>query len=1080
MSRESVGDRRQRHGRDPAGRGARGARGSTTATSPCSATSRTRRTTGSCCRPCSRAPTPSTRSPCASRSGTPTTASTCARGPGPRDRARGARRRCWSTAPRSSTTSWCSRPAASRRCRRSAAWSGSTARCTRRCTRSAASTTAADRGPRAVPAGPRASWSVAACSGSRSPGARVRGLHRGRRGRRPPAVAAGRRAGGRGPQARDLKKLGTEVYTGARAVRLTDEGLKLDNGFTLDTDLVVLTAGGRPSTALARRAGLDRTPRRRRRRPPAHRRRRRIFAIGDCAEHAGRVTGFVPPAWEQAGLLAACLTGEDVKYDGSRTVARLRATGLDVAVLGDPRRAGAGHRLAPFVPAGARHDLEGCFVYRTIDDLEAIADFAAGPPRRRGRRRRLLGLEAANALRPRPRDHVVEFAPRLMPVQVDDGGGAALRRHVEDLGVHVHTGADDRASRAATGPVAGMASPTATRSTSTSSCSPPASARATSWPATAGLDVGERGGVVVDEAAAPPTRTSTPSASARRTAGAPGAWSRPATDGRGRRRPPARGPATFTGATCPPSSSCSASTSPASATRSPTTPEGASRAVYADPSPASTRSSSSTTTGRSCSAASSSATRRLRRAACRWSGRRMPTPETPRTCRSSPPVARRRRTVGVAPARRPRRSARATTSPRATICAPRSTDGLHRRRRRQGLHEGRHRLRLVRAAGQELVDDELARRPAWWSTPVRALRADSRPGAVRRRARHGHPHVRRARRRHGTGRGCEICKPAVASILASLGNGYILDGEQARPPGHQRPLPRQPPARRHLLGRAARARRRDHAREADRHRRGRPDFGLYTKITGGQRIDLFGARVEQLPASGERLVDAGFESGHAYGKALRTVKSCVGSTWCRYGVQDSVAARHRPRAALPRPAGAAQDQAGRVRLRPRVRRGAEQGRRRHRHREGLEPLRRRQRRHAPRARRAARRDLDTETLVRYLDRFLMYYVRTADRLERTAPWLESLDGRHRPPARGRRRRRARHRRRARGRHGPPRRLLRRVEGYPEKLARFVSFINAPARPGPEHLVPEERGQIRPADFDGPVSLGSSIPVGAPQ
>lgn len=66
------------------------------------------------------------------------------------------------------------------------------------------------------------------------------------------------------------------------------------------------------------------------------------------------------------------------------------------------------------------------------------------------------------------------------------------------------------------------------------------------------------------------------------------------------------------------------------------------------------------------------------------------------------------------------------------------------------------------------------------------------------------------------------------------------------------------------------------------------DFGLYTKITGGQRIDMFGARVEQLPLIWTRLVDAGFESGHAYGKSLRTVKSCVGQTWCRYGVQDSV------------------------------------------------------------------------------------------------------------------------------------------------------------------------------------------------
>lgn len=141
---------------------------------------------------------------------------------------------------------------------------------------------------------------------------------------------------------RDLRKLGTAVYTGARAVRLTDDGpgsgLRLDNGYTLETDLVVLTAGGRPSTALARRAGLSV------RRGIVIGDRleslddQRIHAIGDCAEHAGRTTGFVPPAWEQAGLLAGYLAGDDVTYSGSRTVARLRATGLDVAVLGDPER----------------------------------------------------------------------------------------------------------------------------------------------------------------------------------------------------------------------------------------------------------------------------------------------------------------------------------------------------------------------------------------------------------------------------------------------------------------------------------------------------------------------------------------------------------------------------------------------------------------------------------------------------------------------------------------------------------------------------------------------------------------------
>lgn len=135
--------------------------------------------------------------------------------------------------------------------------------------------------------------------------------------------------------ARDLKRLGTAVYTGARAVRLTDAGLVLDNGVTLDSDLVVLTAGGRPSTALARRAGLDV----RRGVVVDHLLRTsdpRIHAIGDCAQHGSQVTGFVPPAWEQAALLARHLAGEEVRYDGARTVARLRATDLEVAVLGDP------------------------------------------------------------------------------------------------------------------------------------------------------------------------------------------------------------------------------------------------------------------------------------------------------------------------------------------------------------------------------------------------------------------------------------------------------------------------------------------------------------------------------------------------------------------------------------------------------------------------------------------------------------------------------------------------------------------------------------------------------------------------
>ena len=141
---------------------------------------------------------------------------------------------------------------------------------------------------------------------------------------------------------------------------------------------------------------------------------------------------------------------------------------------------------------------------------------------------------------------------------------------------------------------------------------------------------------------------------------------------------------------------------------------------------------------------------------------------------------------------------------------------------------------------------------------------------------------------HGTGHGCEICKPAVASILASLWNESVLDKRHAtlqdtndrflaniQRGGLYSVVPRVPggeitPEKLIVLGEVARK------------------YGLYCKITGGQRVDLFGAPVHLLPEIWGELIAAGFESGHAYGKALRTVKSCVGSTWCRFGVHDSV------------------------------------------------------------------------------------------------------------------------------------------------------------------------------------------------
>jgi nitrite reductase (NADH) large subunit len=246
--------------------------------------------------------------------------------------------------------------------------------------------------------------------------------------------------------------------------------------------------------------------------------------------------------------------------------------------------------------------------------------------------------------------------------------------------------------------------------------------------------------------------------------------------------------------------------------------------------------------------------------------------------------------------------------------------------------------------------------------------------------------------RFGTGRGCAVCKPAVASMFASLTSGHILDGEQAslqdtndhflaniQKDGTYSVIPRIPggeitPEGLITIGEVAR------------------DFDLYTKITGGQRVDLLGATVDQLPLIWARLIDAGFESGHAYGKAVRTVKSCIGSVWCRYGVQDSVQlaidlelryrglrAPHKIKLAVSGCARECAEAQGKDVGIIATERGwnlyvGGNG--------GMRP------RHAT----LLAEDLDTDALVTAIDRFLMYYVRTADRLERTATWLDNLEG----------------------------------------------------------------------------------------
>jgi nitrite reductase (NADH) large subunit len=246
--------------------------------------------------------------------------------------------------------------------------------------------------------------------------------------------------------------------------------------------------------------------------------------------------------------------------------------------------------------------------------------------------------------------------------------------------------------------------------------------------------------------------------------------------------------------------------------------------------------------------------------------------------------------------------------------------------------------------------------------------------------------------RHGKGLGCDICKPTAASIFASCWNEFVLKKNLAslqdsndyflgniQKDGSYSVVPRMPggevtPEGLIAVGQVAKK------------------YGLYTKITGGQRVDLFGARVEQLPLIWEELIAAGFESGHAYGKSLRTVKSCVGSTWCRYGVDDSVGlavelenrykglrAPHKIKfgvSGCTRECAEAQgkdvgiiatDKGWNLYV-------CGNG--------GMKP------RHAE----LIAVDLGKAELIRLIDRFLMFYVRTADRLQRTSTWRENLEG----------------------------------------------------------------------------------------
>ncbi|OAV79231.1 nitrite reductase large subunit NirB [Dietzia sp. 111N12-1] len=325
--------------------------------------------------------------------------------------------------------------------------------------------------------------------------------------------------------------------------------------------------------------------------------------------------------------------------------------------------------------------------------------------------------------------------------------------------------------------------------------------------------------------------------------------------------------------------------------------------------------------------------------------------------------------------------------------------------------------------------------------------------------------------RFGRGSGCDICKPTVASILASTSSDHVLDGEQAslqdtndhflaniQKNGTYSVVPRMPGGevtadQLIVIGEIAR------------------DHDLYVKVTGGQRIDLFGARVEELPQIWRRLVDAGMESGHAYGKSLRTVKSCVGTSWCRYGQQDSVGmavlletrfrglrAPHKIKMGVSGCARECAEARGKdvgviaTETGWNLYVGGNGGA-------------------TPRHAQLLAGDLTDDQLIRYIDRTVMFYVRTAERLQRIAPWLESLEGG------------IDHLREvvcsdslglAAELEG---RMESHVEGYvdewaavlddPDKLGRFVSFINAPEAPDPTVQFEERDGRKVPVLLGSP-------------
>ncbi|MFE9253617.1 nitrite reductase large subunit NirB [Streptomyces sp. NPDC006879] len=724
---------------------------------------------------------------------------------------------------------------------------------------------------------------------------------------------------------------------------------------------------------------------------------------------------------------------------------------------------------SPFVPPVPGREAPGCFVYRTIEDVRAIEEYAKGRTRGAVVGGGLLGLEAAGALQGLGLGtRVVEFAPRLMPVQVDQGGGAALLRTIEGMGLSVHTGVGtEEVLTGADGSVNGMRlSDGATVDTDLVVFSAGVRPR-DQLARDCGLAVGERGGIVVDAHC----RTSDPDVYAIGECAL-------ACDGR------------VYGLVAPGYEMALTAAAAYAQEAAPTGAGGGRQFTGADLSTklkllgvdvASFGDAHGTTKGSLDVVYSDSRSGIYKKLVMASDGRLLggvlvgeaDAYALLRPLTGSVPPAAPEQLVLPAGAGAPAALGPSSLPDEAVICSCHNvtkkaiaacTDLPQVKKcTKAGTGCGS----CLKVIGQLLpapADEGLCGCFGYTRAElyeiVRTLRITSYAQLLDS---HGRAPAR-------GGEGCEICKPAVASVLASLAPsigaaGYVLDGEQSalqdtndhhlanmQRNGSYSVVPRIPggeitPERLIVIGEVAR------------------DFGLYTKITGGQRIDLFGARIDQLPAIWSRLVDAGFESGHAYGKALRTVKSCVGRTWCRYGVQDSVRmaidlelryrglrAPHKLKSAV---SGCARECAEAQSKDFGVIATAQgwnlyvggNG--------GATP------RHAD----LLAQDLSDEELVRLIDRFLMFYIRTADRLERTAAWLQRLEG-------GLEHLRDVIVRDSLGLCAELEAMMAdHVSHYrdewaetlrdPDRLRRFESFVNAPGAPDPTVRFVPERDQVKP-------------------